>query len=228
MTSAQEALPKDGSDWRRRVFERIMTVLAIIGLIDVAKQLVEWAELIHSVADKYRFVKEWLFAWLPFHIPPEWHDYIILLSILFTVTSVGFHQRTGRAYALFALQLVVSEVGDILLSCIRWTGLWTPNHKPLLIETAVVQEVGIPERVYSLLWIPTIALLLLVLGSIAPKPAFGWGISIVIGFAYGFFGMMLTYILVLGAVIAWRWVATTAAVFTGLVVVNEIYMHWLK
>jgi hypothetical protein len=57
------------------------------------------AALIHWIVENYALVKNLLFGWLPFHIPPEWHDYILLFFIIFSVTNVGFYQRTGRIFA---------------------------------------------------------------------------------------------------------------------------------
>jgi hypothetical protein len=82
----------------RRTWEKIATVLALIGLIDLTGQLIKWAGLIHWLAEKYAGVRAWLFSWLPFHIPPEWHDTIVLVLILFSVTNVGTYQSTGYTF----------------------------------------------------------------------------------------------------------------------------------
>jgi hypothetical protein len=87
------------SVWTRSTWEKLATVLAVISLIDLSSQLVKWAALIHWIVENYALVKNWLFGWLPFHIPPEWHDYILLFFIIFSVTNVGFYQRTGRTFA---------------------------------------------------------------------------------------------------------------------------------
>src|SRR5262249_2528919 len=71
-------------------------VLAVISLVDLTRQLVEWAALIHAIAERYAQVRRWLFKWVPFHIPEEWHDYIVLGIISITVMNAGYYRRTGR------------------------------------------------------------------------------------------------------------------------------------
>src|SRR5258708_19274290 len=83
------------STWLRRTWEKVAIVLAVIGLVDLSRQLIEWAALVHWIVTKYAIVKIWLFGWLPFHIPPEWHDPIVLLSLLLSVTNVGVYRETG-------------------------------------------------------------------------------------------------------------------------------------
>jgi hypothetical protein len=88
----------------RRAWEKIATVLAVIGLIDLSSQLNKWAALIHWFGEKYAIAREWLFGWLPFHIPPGWHDPVVLFLILFSVTNVGVRRRTGRTAISIAFQ----------------------------------------------------------------------------------------------------------------------------
>jgi hypothetical protein len=92
-TAGAKTLPESG--WLRRAWERVATILAVISLIDVSSQLIHWAKLIHEIAEKYAIVRTWLFGWLPFHIPPEWHDLIVLFSILLSVINVGVYRETG-------------------------------------------------------------------------------------------------------------------------------------
>jgi hypothetical protein len=84
--------------WVRRNWEMLATVLAVISLIDLSSQLIKWATLIHWLVERYGFVRNWLFGWLPFRVPPEWRNYIVLFLVLFSVTNVGFYKRMGRTY----------------------------------------------------------------------------------------------------------------------------------
>jgi hypothetical protein len=81
----------------RRRWEKIATVLAVIGLVDLTGQLIKWAALIHWVAEKYAAIRTWAFSWLPFHIPPKWHDPIVLSLVTFSVLHVYVYQKTGRS-----------------------------------------------------------------------------------------------------------------------------------
>jgi hypothetical protein len=61
-------------------------------------QLITWASWVHWIAENYATVRAWLFGWMPFHIPREWHDPIILLLIFFSVTNLGSYQSTGLTF----------------------------------------------------------------------------------------------------------------------------------
>jgi hypothetical protein len=82
----------------RRTWEKVGTVLAVIGLVDVTGQLIKWATVIHWIAERYATARTWLFGWLPFHIPPERHDSIVLLLIFFSVTNLGSYQSAGYTF----------------------------------------------------------------------------------------------------------------------------------
>ena len=82
--------------WKR--WEKIGSVLAILGLADLFGQVVKWAAGIHWVVSKYVAARSWVFSWAPFHIPPEWQHSIVLFLLVFSVTSIGFYQRTGKYY----------------------------------------------------------------------------------------------------------------------------------
>jgi hypothetical protein len=53
--------------WTRWTWEKLATVPAVISLIDLNRQ----ASLIHWIVEKYAIIKNWLFGWLPFHVPPS-------------------------------------------------------------------------------------------------------------------------------------------------------------
>jgi hypothetical protein len=97
-SSSHELARQNRSEWPRWAWEKVGMVLAIIGLADLFGQLIKWASAIHWVIDHYRIARIWLFGWLPFHIPPEWHDPIILIFIVFSVVNIGLYRRTGRTY----------------------------------------------------------------------------------------------------------------------------------
>jgi hypothetical protein len=69
----------------------------VIGLADLSGQLIKWAAVIHWIVTKYAIVRAWLFGWLPFHIPLEWHDPIVLFLILLSVTNMALYRETGHS-----------------------------------------------------------------------------------------------------------------------------------
>jgi hypothetical protein len=98
MKSEQETQSAASPRWRS-AWEKLATALAVISLVDLSGQLIKWAALIHWIVERYAIVRNWLFGWLPFHVPPEWRNYIVLFLAVFSVTNLGFYQRTGRTYA---------------------------------------------------------------------------------------------------------------------------------
>jgi hypothetical protein len=82
--------------------------LAVIGLVDLTRQLIEWTEVIHQIAIKYAEVREVLFAWIPFYIPHEWHNPIVLITVFFSVINAGVYQRTGQFYTIQLMKRFVA------------------------------------------------------------------------------------------------------------------------
>jgi hypothetical protein len=99
--------PKWIADW----WSKIATFLAILSLVDVTHQVVEWATIIHAIMSIYVTTREWLFGWLPFRIPPAWHNYIILACMAFSVGNIGYYKTTGRIFA-FAVAKTLTGHGD--------------------------------------------------------------------------------------------------------------------
>jgi hypothetical protein len=97
-TADTEASTMPQAGWLRRTWEKVATVIAVVGLIDFTGQLIHWAKLIHEIVTQYAVVRGWLFGWLPFHIPPQWHDPIVLLLIFFSMTNVGLYRRTRHTF----------------------------------------------------------------------------------------------------------------------------------
>jgi hypothetical protein len=101
MTAADTEASTQRNGWLRRAWEawlRVAGFLAIIALVDLTGQLIRWAAWVHWLATQYAIARAWLFGWLPFHIPPDWHDPIILLLIFFSVTNMGSYQSTGYTF----------------------------------------------------------------------------------------------------------------------------------
>lgn len=116
-------LPRDARTyWEkiRRYWEKVAVIIGVLGLADLFHDIVQWAAAIHLVIAKYHAIKVWLFGWLPFHIPPQLHDIIILSLVLFSVTNVGFYKRTGRSILVY---WILSCLGFVIVP-----GLWIPAN----------------------------------------------------------------------------------------------------
>jgi hypothetical protein len=217
------------------LWSKAATILAIIGLVDLTHQLIEWAGIIHQIATKYAAVREALFAWLPFHVPHEWHNVIVIGTLLFSIINVGFYRSTGRLYIVEAFKLLLFVASGFLpkflkrfdedmLSPAFWNAFDPEN-----IENPE-WPIENPETIDKLIC----------------------SISFSVGFACAFFGLIVWAIvstprfdnvywntinlvlwstsifLLLGSLLAWRWILVTAILFGGLFTVNEIYLAWLK
>ena len=215
--SDQETQSSAKPGWRT-AWEWVCGVLALIGVVDVTSQLIKWAALIHWIVEKYAAVRVWLFGWLPFHVPPELRDYILLFLIFMSVTNVGFYQRTGRMY-----------VKQLFLMLTSWENPdRTFDGTPLSANKESTRE----ERVLAVLTV----------GLAVPAGAaavfyivqFVWHITkiqrIEWGTDEGVGVLVILFLLALlgGALVAWRWIASTAAAFVVLVAVNELYVRWLE
>ncbi len=207
MATTEMEAPTERAGWLRRGWEKIATVLAVIGLVDVSGQLIKWAALIHWIATKYAAVRNWLFGWLPWHIPPEWHDPIVLFLIFLSVTNIGVYQKTGRTIP----SIISSDAKDNSIE--RFLG-----------ELPVFIGIGSTAMVVISVYIGLF---------IFPVPHYGdyYGDFIdvlfyragVILFCVTFLSMCFIF-----GVVARRWVLTTAAIFGALVAVNYAYVQWLE
>jgi hypothetical protein len=241
-TADTEAPSKPNLSRLRRGWEKMATVLAVIGLIDVSSQLIHWAKLIHEIAEKYAAARTWLFSWLPFHIPLELHDPIVLLLILFSVTNIGLYQGTGRSYLVFIWALVVLVVlwpikpfytrAD--LEYRRIIGEWQPYHKVYDLDGLVPIPYMALCAVFAVFtWLFYYASAIDVLSShytIATAVIIVIIIyTVILSFMWCVMIMgIIIYSLVVGAEIAWRWVLTTLAIFGALVFVNQVYVTLLE
>jgi hypothetical protein len=201
----------------RGLWSKAATILAVIGLVDLTHQLIEWASIIHQIAMKYAEVRELLFAWVPFHIPQKWHDPIILAGILLSVINVGFYRSTGEFYFSALINTSLVFVGKDKFRD------RTPDRLTNNIDFWIYN--------FSLLG----AFIFFMLGWIAMI------LSIVVGFIWidepithnpllyvMAISILLFLFLVVGSLLAWRWIIVTALLFVGLFAVNEVYVSWLK
>jgi hypothetical protein len=212
MTTTNTEAPTEGTSLLNRSWhwwEKASAFLAIVALVDLTGQLIKWASIIHWLAEQYAAVRAWLFGWLPFHIPPEWHDPIVLLLILFSVTNVGLYRRTRRTLLYFLFFLGEDK------------------------ETAELTQ-HISSRQFYFIWTSALAVAIIVtsyafffgnLIGLANQEKYPISVAIIIVIITSFIlgANVLCYL-----VVAWRWVLTTTAIFGTLVAVNLAYVQWLE
>ena len=197
----------------RSTWEKVATVLSLIGLVDLTSQLIKWAAVVHWLAVRYAGVRAWLFSWLPFHIPPEWHDYIVLLTIFLSVANVGFYKQTGK---LYLFQALITPV--------------------LLLFGAISVDESILKRKSG---IDGLALEMTELCGLMFSQAFMLSLGVWVAHFFGYdaspffwtvmkWGSLCGLIGASGILIAWRWLIGTAGLFGMLVGINELYVRWLE
>jgi len=98
--------------WLQSAWEKVATVIAVIGLIDVSGQLIKWAAVVHWIAEHYADMRTWLFGWLPFHISSGWQNSIVLCSSYLTAMNVGLYRKTKRT---IISHLLNRDIGITLL-----------------------------------------------------------------------------------------------------------------
>jgi hypothetical protein len=133
----------------RRTWEKIATVLALIGLIDLTGQLIKWAGLIHWVAEKYAAVKAWLFSWLPLHIPPEWHDPIVLFLIFFSLTNIAVYRKIQVSFLYYCCVVFIYNLSLLFLWPLKFLNSWANGKFDDLIDNppfAGEMEIRIDEN----------------------------------------------------------------------------------
>jgi hypothetical protein len=195
--------------WLRRTWEKFATVLAVIGLIDLTRQLVQWAELVHWIATQYAIVRSWLFGWLPFHIPPEWHDPIALFSILLSVTNVGVYRETRRrsfadAWDDMWAKFPTGSFFSLPFTALLLFALWLAGLRLL----SAIADANFGDAAPWVIWIVIFVTI------------YHLTFLVIFPFALFYFAERL--------LVAWRWLLVTATVFGALVIVNEVYVGWLE
>jgi len=184
--------------------------LAVIGLIDVSQQLIDWAAFIHRIVEKYAIVRAWLFGWLPFHIPPEWHDPIVLLLIFFSVTNAGIYRRTKGTYMSYIIKNSALAGG--------WSALTIVGFIKIAVHMVIF-----------------FTLFVALMSQWRGHELHIWYFDFLIVFVFliasttvAFGGTGIVLALFDGVILAWRWLLTTAAFFGALVAVNQVYVLWLE
>jgi hypothetical protein len=204
-----QSQPEQRQEFLRYFRGKVSTVLALIGLVDLTSQLIKWAALIHWIASEYAICRTWLFGWLPFHIPPEWHNYIVLSVILFSVTNVGFYRQTGELYFVELLLLPTRLIGI--------SPIWERRH--------VADADGLIFRISEFCWIVSLNIPIIYFLSLGLHHFFGVELPPIPPQAKWL--ALGAFMGATGILIAWRWILGTAFLFGILVGINEIYVHWL-
>ena len=207
MKSEQEMQSAARPPWRS-AWEKLATALAVISLVDLSGQVIKWAALIHWIVEGYVVVRNWLFGWLPFHVPPEWRNYIVLFFVLFSVTNVGFYKRIGRTY-----------VTQLILMLFRNAD---PPFEASTREERVV--LGVSAAIFLIAGVVLLFVMVveLVWGDLPGR----FDRQTLDRMGIGAFVVCMA--VATGIPIAWRWLLFTAAVFAALIAVNEVYVRWLE
>jgi hypothetical protein len=204
------------------VWPKIANVLAILSLIELTHQLVEWAAFIHEIAVRYAVVRNWMFSILPFTVPPGWHDYIVLCLIYLSVTNIGFYQRTGRMFFSRMLRQAAFEHylrrhasrrlrlgGPLLFADIEKRD---KSDEIVVLVSYIVGAIGLLGFFASIIYVNFFA-------PINERP-FDARVALL--------WSGVTVLIASGALFAWRWILGTALVFGAIVAINEMYVHWMK
>jgi hypothetical protein len=217
-----------------RIWFFVSSALAIIALVDLGKQLITWASLIHWIAERYAAAREWLFGWIPFHIPPDWHDFILLSAVFFSVVSAGYYKRTQRIFLVYVIDIVFV----VVVSVFRDPSGQRFNFTKYNDAGGEAQEKILEEKysqVVLVFWFYGVILSLPVAYFLETRAeASGFGIiamGAIFIFVFGaciFLALPLAIGIVAGVVTTWRWILMTAGAFLALIVVNEIYVRWLE
>jgi len=214
------------------VWAYVGTALAIIGLVDLTHQLVKWAAFIHKLAERYASIRQWLFSWLPLHIPEEWHDIIIFSLIFISISNLGYYQKTDRLL-LREFKKVWDEgdpdsLANVTLREIKASSSLQFGDKLAIKISEFLLWAG--TRVFALATVG--AFLISVLAGLYQLTIGFSDENMVFTLVFTAFGvvtasMIFTVLIGTGVLLSWRWLIATAVVFVGLVAANEVYVHWL-
>jgi hypothetical protein len=192
--------------------------LAIIGLADLFSQQIKWAGAINWIIADYRIAEVWLFGWLPFQLPPQWQDYILLSGILFGVTAVADRRETRRLFVFQVFRVTVGVVASLVLILPAMLSERINRLRKRMTPTAedLVDE---PYWFSLVVGLCCVSALLIALFSV--------GGFTLIGLFAAWPLLTLLFIVVINlivcALITLPWVFSTAQLFGVLIVFNGIY-----
>jgi hypothetical protein len=232
--STQPASQAGGSLFGRawRWWEKAGSVLAIFGLADLFRQFVEWAGIIHWLVSQYSTAKAWVFSWLPFQIPPELHDYIVLLITLFTVINVGFYQRTGRTYIgqllwFYGFAIVMAPVMIVMMPVLPFSKRAREWLKAMKRKGQHDELFAADPVAKALTHVAAYSFVLAVVYGYAWVIARELGTDLLVGYHPVLVASAIWGVVAGGGLLAWRWILGTGAVFAAIVAINQVYVWWL-
>lgn len=222
-------------------WKKVATFLTILGLADFFSQSVKWANAIHWLVSHYASAKLWLFSWLPLHVPAEWHDVIIITLITFSITNIGFHQKTGKTYAAHLVRFALMSAWELILMA------GAAFNGRIMIKYQEIRKMNSYWNEYKSdkisLFIAIFSISIIVIFSILYSLFYYFGEFLVsawpqLGAARTFFlehehdvsnaTAILGFALASGAIVAWRWILGTLGAFATLLAINEAYVRWLE
>lgn len=187
--------------------------LALIDLVDLTGQRIEWTALVDWLAEEYATWTSWALSWSPIQIPDEWNNYIVLLCVVFGVTNASYRRKTGNSF--------IADVLSFGLSHSLYDG---DQQRPKFLDK------GWQERLDDLAAIVTTSAVIFVI-ALLPAYCFLLFMSFFISIqtaaivAYGKWPLIFAVIVGAGPFFAWRWVLSIGLLFVLLVVGNEVYLH---
>jgi hypothetical protein len=209
----QEEKTWSWGDFARGPWNLVAAPLALIILVDLTARLVQWAASIQWLAEEYAAWMTWAFGWLPIAIPLGWDNYVVLLCVLFSVTNVSYHRKTGRWFIADLLSFGLSRPfyeGDRLRSLSKD---WQANIDDLaavVTGSATVVLIGL---------VPAYCFLSFM--------SFFVSLQTALIVAYVKWPLIFAGVVGSGFLISWRWLLSIGLLFALLVVGNGVYLHWL-
>jgi hypothetical protein len=200
-------------DFARGPWNLIAVPLALIIFVDLTTRLIKWAASIQWLAEEYATWTAWAFGRSPIAIPLEWDNYVVLLCVSFSVTSVSYRRRTGRWFIAdllsFGLSRSLSE-DDPLHSLNKTWQAHIDDLAAIVTGCATIVVIGL---------VPAYCFLTFMSFFVSLHTA-----TIV---AYGEWSLILAVVIGSGFLISWRWLLSIGLLFALLVLGNAAYLHWL-
>ena|ERR1700683_103929 len=198
-------------DFARSPWNVIAVPLALMALVDLTGQRIEWAALPDWLAEKYATWTSWAFSWSPIHIPGEWHNYIVLVCIFFSVANSSYRRKTDNSF--------IADLLTFELSRYR-----SDSHKPIYVGK------GWQEKLDDLAAVVTSSAMFVVVvlaagGCFLMFMSFFISIHTATMVSYGKWPLILAVIIGSGPFFAWRWILSAGLLFVLLAVGDELYLH---
>lgn len=220
-----------------RWWRRIGLLMNSVGLASLFDNVVKWARWIHWTIGQYRFVRDWAFGLLPFQLPDDWRDSVVIAFVILVTTLKGLELQ-DRLWLIKRLAILCTfglAIG-LLVFGLDWSAFaagYLQSGTAILGATIGISIIAFQiAREASAIETPwyrqpeAIAVIVVALALVTWVAVQMW-INSTVSVAGAEIAWLIYAWIFAGGFFAWRWTLLTAGAFCALLAINAMYLRLL-